>query len=91
MIVIADLHGGDLDDEKAKEEFREIRDVVAQEASSHRQTGYLCSLSGQRLMTNSRTYKVMWRRYKQRVLIAMSSQAFAQLVCVHAICSAVSA
>lgn len=33
MIVIADLHGGDLDDEKAKEEFREIRDVVAQEAS----------------------------------------------------------
>lgn len=33
MIVIADLHGGDLDNDKAREEFREIRDVVAQEAS----------------------------------------------------------
>jgi hypothetical protein len=34
MIVIADLHGGNLDDEKAKEEFREIREAVEQEASS---------------------------------------------------------
>ncbi|KAF8521508.1 general substrate transporter [Gautieria morchelliformis] len=57
MIVIADLHGGNLDDEKAKEEFREIRDV--------------------QMMTNSRTYSAMWKRYKQRVLIAMSSQATA--------------
>ena len=28
----------------------------------------------------ARTYQMMWRRYKQRVLLAMSSQAFAQLV-----------
>ncbi|KAF8585522.1 general substrate transporter [Ramaria rubella] len=63
MVVIADLHGGNLDNEKARAEFREIRDAVEQE----------------RMMTNSRTYAAMWRRYKQRVLIAMSSQAFAQL------------
>jgi hypothetical protein len=27
-----------------------------------------------------RTYAAMWRQYKRRVLLAMSSQAFAQLV-----------
>jgi len=27
-----------------------------------------------------RSYLALWRRYKSRVLIAMSSQAFAQLV-----------
>lgn len=29
-----------------------------------------------------RSYTVMWRKYKRRVLLAMSSQAFAQLVSV---------
>ena len=27
-----------------------------------------------------RSYKALWRRYRSRVMIAMSSQAFAQLV-----------
>ncbi|QRV75792.1 Sugar (and other) transporter [Ceratobasidium sp. AG-Ba] len=31
-------------------------------------------------LVGDRSYLAMWRRYKQRVLIAMSSQAFAQLV-----------
>jgi hypothetical protein len=31
-------------------------------------------------MIGDRGYKEMWRRYKTRVLIAMSAQAFAQLV-----------
>ena len=33
MVVLADLHGGNLDDPKAMEEFREIRHAVEQEAS----------------------------------------------------------
>jgi hypothetical protein len=33
MIVIADLHGGNLEDVQARAEFREIRDAVEQEAS----------------------------------------------------------
>ncbi|EKM79711.1 hypothetical protein AGABI1DRAFT_121016 [Agaricus bisporus var. burnettii JB137-S8] len=61
--VIADLHGGDLDNEKAVLEFEEIREKVHQE----RESGV------------ERTYRMMWRKYKQRVLLAMSSQAFAQL------------
>lgn len=28
-----------------------------------------------------RSYKALWRRYKSRVLIAMSSQGMAQMVC----------
>ena len=35
----------------------------------------------QRESGEGRTYAVMWKRYKKRVLLAMSSQAFAQLVC----------
>ncbi|KAF8523086.1 general substrate transporter [Hysterangium stoloniferum] len=66
MIVIADLHGGNLDDEKAKEEFQEIRAVVELERTS-----------------GDRSYTAMWRRYKYRVLIAMSSQAFAQLASIY--------
>ncbi|KIK69831.1 hypothetical protein GYMLUDRAFT_67119 [Collybiopsis luxurians FD-317 M1] len=61
--VIADLHGGDLDNPVAKAEYREIKDKVI----SERESG------------EGRTYGMMWRRYKQRVLLAMSSQAFAQL------------
>lgn len=62
LIVIADLHGGDLDNPKTREEFREIRETVEQERIS-----------------GDRTYAAMWTKYKYRVLIAMSSQAFAQL------------
>ncbi|KAE9403242.1 general substrate transporter [Gymnopus androsaceus JB14] len=61
--VIADLHGGDLDNPVAKTEYREIKDKVSLE----RESG------------EGRSYAMMWRKYKRRVLLAMSSQAFAQL------------
>ncbi|KAJ3896911.1 hypothetical protein GG344DRAFT_35675 [Lentinula edodes] len=61
--VIADLHGGDLDNPVAKAEYREIKDKVILE----------------REFGEGRSYGMMWRKYKQRVLLAMSSQAFAQL------------
>ncbi|PFH45919.1 hypothetical protein AMATHDRAFT_70902 [Amanita thiersii Skay4041] len=63
MKVIVDLHGGDPNDPTAIAEFQEIKDRVI----SERESG------------EARTYAAMWRRYKQRVLLAMSSQAFAQL------------
>ncbi|KAJ6509426.1 general substrate transporter [Mycena vitilis] len=63
MRVIADLHGGDLDNLEAIAEFEEIKEKVQEE----RESG------------EARTYASMWRRYKRRVLLAMSSQAFAQL------------
>jgi hypothetical protein len=62
--VIADLHGGDLENVVAKAEYREIKDKVIME----RESG------------EGRSYAVLWRRYKSRVMLAMSSQAFAQLV-----------
>lgn len=37
-------------------------------------------MSCQRENGEGRTYGVMWKKYKRRVLLAMSSQAFAQLV-----------
>ncbi|KAF7776562.1 hypothetical protein Agabi119p4_4955 [Agaricus bisporus var. burnettii] len=63
--VIADLHGGDLDNEKAVLEFEEIREKVLQELSL--------------FLRLPISLRMMWRKYKQRVLLAMSSQAFAQL------------
>jgi sugar porter (SP) family MFS transporter len=63
MRVIADLHGGDPENLKAKAEFQEIKQKVMEERASG----------------ESRSYSTMWRRYKRRVLLAMSSQAFAQL------------
>lgn len=64
MGVLADLHGdGDPEDERAREEFREIKESVVEE----RRMG-------------DRSYKSMWKRYKGRVLLAVSAQAFAQLV-----------
>ncbi|GAA5830368.1 hypothetical protein JCM3766R1_002694 [Sporobolomyces carnicolor] len=63
MGVLADLHGdGDPDDERAREEFREIKESVF----SEREMG-------------DRSYKSMWKRYRGRVLLAVSAQAFAQL------------
>ncbi|KAI9445090.1 general substrate transporter [Lactarius indigo] len=64
MQVIADLHGGDPEDLAAKTEFREIKERVIAE----RESG------------EGRTYEAMWRKYKRRILLAMSSQAFAQLL-----------
>lgn len=63
MRVIADLHGGDPEDLVARAEFQEIKERVMLE----RESG------------EGRTYSVMWQKYKRRVLLAMSSQAFAQL------------
>jgi len=63
MRVLVDLHGGDKENPVAKAEFAEIKDRIIAE----RESG------------EGRTYAVMWKRYKRRVLLAMSSQAFAQL------------
>ncbi|GAA6055730.1 hypothetical protein JCM3770_001040, partial [Rhodotorula araucariae] len=62
MGVLADLHGdGDPEDERAQEEFREIKEVVLAERAF-----------------GDRSYRAMWRRYRYRVMIAMSTQFFAQ-------------
>ncbi|KAJ7490652.1 hypothetical protein FB451DRAFT_1220624 [Mycena latifolia] len=63
MRVLVDLHGGDPHDPVAKAEFQEIKDKVLTERNSG----------------EGRSYAMMWRRYKRRILLAMSSQAFAQL------------
>lgn len=63
MRILADLHGGNLDNLEAKAEFREIKDKVIFE----RESG------------EGRSYATMWRKYRRRVILAMSSQAFAQL------------
>ncbi|GAA5908593.1 sugar porter family MFS transporter [Sporobolomyces salmoneus] len=63
MSVLADLHGdGNPENERAKEEFREIKENVFLE----REMG-------------ERSYRSMWKRYRGRVLLAVSAQAFAQL------------
>ncbi|KAI6008279.1 general substrate transporter [Pisolithus orientalis] len=64
MRVIVNLHGGDPNDIVAKAEFQEIKDKVMEEVNQRGE---------------SRSYATMWKRYKRRVLLAMSSQAFAQL------------
>ncbi|KAJ7769116.1 hypothetical protein DFH07DRAFT_1006825 [Mycena maculata] len=63
MKVLVDLHGGDPHDPIAKAEFEEIKNKVLMERNSG----------------EGRSYAMMWRRYKRRILLAMSSQAFAQL------------
>ena len=85
MQVIADLHGGDLEDASAKAEFREIKDRVNFDVSVFLVLWMLLDAEAfpvQRASGEARSYKVMWDRYKRRVLLAMSSQAFAQLVSV---------
>lgn len=84
MQVIADLHGGDLEDVSAKAEFQEIKDRVTFDVSYNwfpARCGTL-RFPFQRASGEARSYKVMWERYRRRVLLAMSSQAFAQLVSV---------
>ncbi|KAJ3569062.1 hypothetical protein NP233_g5298 [Leucocoprinus birnbaumii] len=61
--VIADLHGGDPKHPVALAEFQEIKEKVREERESGEE----------------RSYWMMWKKYKRRVLLAMSSQAFAQL------------
>ncbi|KAK2463771.1 hypothetical protein APHAL10511_004209 [Amanita phalloides] len=61
--VLIDLHGGEPDDPKALAEFEEIKESVV----TQRESG------------ETRSYATMWKKYKRRVLLAMSSQAFAQL------------
>ncbi|KAJ7155506.1 hypothetical protein C8R43DRAFT_1096388 [Mycena crocata] len=63
MKVLVDLHGGNPHDPVAKAEAREIKEKVLEERNSG----------------EGRSYTMMWRRYKRRILLAMSSQAFAQL------------
>ena len=63
IVVIARLHGGG--DVQHPESRKEFRNI--------KESVLLERLEGER------TYAQMWKRYKQRVLIAMSSQAFAQL------------
>ncbi|KAG6329939.1 hypothetical protein ID866_9149 [Astraeus odoratus] len=63
MRVIVDLHGGDPNDVIAQAEFQEIKEKVMYE----------------RELGEGRSYATMWKKYKRRVLLAMSSQAFAQL------------
>jgi len=63
MVVLANLHGGgDIHNERARDEFREIKGNVLMMRDE-----------------GERGYTEMWNRYKKRLLIAMSSQAFAQL------------
>lgn len=63
MVVIADLHGDG--DTQHPEARKEFKNI--------KESVLLERMEGER------TYAQMWKRYKKRVLIAMSSQAFAQL------------
>lgn len=63
MVVIANLHGGG----------DVFNPVARQEFRDIKQSVLIQRLEGER------SYTEMWRKYKKRLLIAMSSQAFAQL------------
>ncbi|BGP20408.1 hypothetical protein JCM10213v2_008556 [Rhodosporidiobolus nylandii] len=63
LSVLADLYSdGDVEDERAVEVYREIKEGVLAERA-----------------VGDRSYRAMWKRYRYRVLIAMSAQVFAQL------------
>lgn len=78
MAVIADFQGAALDDDKVIAEYKEIRDAVIADVSAVR--WWYTLLTYTQRAVGDRSYKALWRRYRGRVLIAMSSQAFAQLV-----------
>ncbi|KAG2011743.1 sugar transporter [Coprinopsis cinerea AmutBmut pab1-1] len=61
--VITDLHGDDPDSAAARAEFHDIKRTVLEERSRG----------------EGRSYATMFRKYGRRVLLAMSSQAFAQM------------
>ena len=80
--VIADLHGGDSDDPIAMAVYQEIKDKVREVVCILRiskSTTAFNILSHQRESGEGRSYRQMWKKYKRRVLLAMSSLAFAQL------------
>ncbi|PLW21149.1 hypothetical protein PCANC_05471 [Puccinia coronata f. sp. avenae] len=62
MRVLVDLNGGDARNEKARQEYTEIKEAVLDDR-----------------LAPDRSYLAMWTRYRGRVLLAMSAQAFAQL------------
>lgn len=62
MRVLVDLHGGDTRNEKARQEYTEIKEAVLDDR-----------------LAPDRSYLAMWTKYRGRVLLAMSAQAFAQL------------
>ncbi|KAG6381081.1 general substrate transporter [Boletus reticuloceps] len=82
MRVIVDLHGGDPNDLVAQAEFQEIKEKVVTEVSVPiiMPVCITTQFCVQRELGEGRGYSTMWRKYKRRVLLAMSSQAFAQLV-----------
>lgn len=80
MRVIVDLHGGDPEDLTAKAEFHEIKERVTSEVMVFSRDHLCVLICLQRESGEDRTYEAMWRKYKRRILLAMSSQAFAQLV-----------
>ncbi|GAA99374.1 uncharacterized protein L969DRAFT_102739 [Mixia osmundae IAM 14324] len=63
MVVLADLHGGG--DASHPKAKAEFKEIKEAVITERSQ--------------GSRSYVTMWKRYKQRVLLAMSAQAFAQL------------
>lgn len=89
MQVIVDLHGGDTNNLVACAEFEEIKDKVMGDVRGRISQIIINGSRGrtlisvQRAFGETRSYGLMWRKYKRRVLLAMSSQAFAQLVGVH--------
>jgi hypothetical protein len=74
--VIADFQGAALDDEKVLQEYKEIRDAVLADVGH----GFWGVSAHSQRAVGDRSYKALWRRYRARVMIAMSSQMFAQLV-----------
>lgn len=83
LTVIADFQGKALDDASVQTEYKEIRDAVLADVRRSSNVKLIRSLTlwffYQRAV-GDRSYTALWRRYKGRVMIAMSSQLFAQLV-----------
>ena len=79
--VIADLHGGDSDDPIAMAVYQEIKDKVREDVCIFHLSESMTPFDNylQRESGEARSYRQMWYKYKRRVLLAMSSQAFAQL------------
>lgn len=84
MRILADLHGGSLTNPIAVAEFKEIKDKVQEEVRLANEfiisSSYSYVLFIKRDSGEVRSYHSMWKKYQRRVLLAMSSQAFAQLV-----------
>lgn len=79
LAVIADFQGKELDHEDVQLEYKEIRDAVLLDVGPARLSDKKLEAHTKRAV-GDRSYTALWRRYKARVMIAMSSQMFAQLV-----------